>query len=212
MGNNKVTLPVMVLVLLLFLGSTYAFGEKREVDRRKISALKQESDSSEETSETFIFENVELRFYEDSDWPYLHDIIVNNTEKDIAELAYCMLAYDKEGQPLALQWHIMDSGDKPAYDCVFEDKINIPSGEKLDVYGGWSLYDGEKMKNWPEIGDGGPNKVAYALYCAKQITFSDGSVWENPSYESWLDTYKGKAAEVAFLQSYYPFEQSVLLR
>ncbi len=204
MGKKKAAL--LILVLLCLLGSIRVFGERKGIPYKKANIQKKGDGSIG----TMVFESVELRYYEDNGWPYLHDVIVNNTEKDITGLTYCMLAYDKDGKPLELQWHIMDSGDKPAYDCVFEDEINIPAGEKLDVGGGWSLYDGEKMKNWPKIGDGGPNRVAYALYCAKKIVFSDGSEWENPAYESWLDTYKAKAAEVESLQSYYPYEQIIL--
>jgi hypothetical protein len=60
--------------------------------------------------------------------------------------------------------------------------------------------------DWPEIENPRPNKVAYALYQIKEITFEDGSVWNNSEYSNWLETYKGKAVDVSALQSFYPSE------
>lgn len=54
-------------------------------------------------SENSVSRNVELREYEDSGWPYLYDTYTNHTDKTISSRQYCMLAYDKEGQPLKLQ-------------------------------------------------------------------------------------------------------------
>ena len=153
-------------------------------------------------SENSVSRIVELREYEDSGWPYLYDTYTNHTDKTISSRQYCMLAYDKEGQPLKLQWYIMDSSDKPAYACLYDDHDEIIPGASADS--GWTLYDGEKMTGWPKIGDGGPNRVAYALYCDRRIVFSDGEVWENPEYEDWLEKYKGKSVPVEELKNYYP--------
>lgn len=153
-------------------------------------------------SESSVSRSVELREYEDSGWPYLYDTYTNHTNKTISYRQYCMLAYDKEGQPLKLQWYIMDSGDKPSYECLYDDNQEIIPGATVDS--GWTLYDGEKMTGWPKIGDGGPNRAAYALYCDRKIVFSDGEVWENPEYENWLEKYKGKPVPVEELENYYP--------
>lgn len=34
------------------------------------------------------------------------------------------------------------------------------------------------MEGWPKLGEGGANKVAYALYCFKQITFEEAGYTE----------------------------------
>ena len=62
----------------------------------------------------------------------IRDSYTNHTDKTISSRQYCMLAYDKEGQPLKLQWYIMDSGDKPSYDCLYDD--HAVSYTHLDVY------------------------------------------------------------------------------
>lgn len=170
-------------------------------------------DTSPDTLKTansgnIIFNSVELQYYENG-WPYLHDRITNQTSKTMVGEQYYMLAYDRDGQPLKLHWNLLDSSDTPAYECLAEVEMKIPSGQTCDVDGGWSLYDEEKMDGWPKIGEGGPNKVAYALYCLNQISFEDGTVWKNPAIETWLETYKGKSVQVGDLQTYYPFNHSI---
>ncbi|WP_408626293.1 DUF5780 domain-containing protein [Diplocloster modestus] len=51
--------------------------------------------------------------------------------------------------------------------------------------------------------------MAYALFCVKQVTFQDGTVWDNPGYNEWIETYKGKAADISTLQNYYPYVHPV---
>lgn len=164
---------------------------------------------SSEKKQAIVLEQVSLQYYEESGWPYLHRILTNHTDKDIVDTQYCMLAYDKGGQPLKLKWHTIDSSDESAYECLYHSKGQIAAGETDDRPGGWSLYDGEKMADWPKVGDGSPNKVAYALYCVKQVAFSDGTEWKNPDYEEWFASYQGKPVSIETLESYYPFVQAI---
>ncbi len=62
---------------------------------------------------------------------------------------------------------------------------------KLEISGGH--YWGKRIK-----------VLEYALYHIKEITFEDGSVWNNSEYGNWLETYKGKSVEVLALGSFYP--------
>lgn len=52
------------------------------------------------------------------------------------------------------------------------------------------------MKDFPKVGNGGANQVAYSLFCLKQVVFEDGIVWNNPNYENWLKTYVGKEIDI----------------
>lgn len=70
-------------------------------------------------------------------------------------------------------------------------------------------YGSEKM-DWPEIENAQPNNVAYALYQIKEISFEDGSVWNNSEYSNWLETYKGKTVEVLVLESFYPSKYKIM--
>lgn len=159
-------------------------------------------------SPSFILEAVSLAYY-DNGWPYLHDIKTNHTDKTITGVQYGMLAYDALGNPLKLQWNFLDSSSGMAYDqLVNEEDLTIQPHQTYNPVGGWSLYDSETM-NWPGMEQAGPNKVAYALYQVKEITFEDGTVWANDAYTQWLTTYKGKFVDVADLQSYYPLEHKI---
>ena len=71
------------------------------------------------------------------------------------------------------------------------------------------MYDGEIMKDFPKVGNGEANQVAYALLCLKQVVFEDGTVWDNPEYESWGKTYVGNEIGLDELQNYYPYEYRI---
>ncbi|MBU9745429.1 M56 family metallopeptidase [Lachnospiraceae bacterium ASD3451] len=168
-----------------------------------------ETPDVETLEQALVFDRVELRYYEGG-WPYLHRILTNRTDQTVVDTQYCMLAYDEAGNPLKLKWLLLDSGAEFTYDWIVEDDTTLMPGQTSDPDGGWSLYDGEKMEGWPKVGDGGPNQTAYALFCIKQVTFQDGTVWENPGYREWLETYRGNAVDISALQRYYPYVHPVI--
>ena len=51
--------------------------------------------------------------------------------------------------------------------------------------------------------------MAYNLLCLKTVTFEDGTVWNNPEYESWYQAYAGKEINVESLETYYPYVYTV---
>lgn len=153
-----------------------------------------------------------MQYYEDTDpvgrYPYLHWIIANNSNKTINDYEMVCLAYDKDGKPLELDWTRLpltngnqitgftNQSDKSYEQMIaLADKPILP-GEKEDLDGGWSLYDG-----WNQAD--GTHNVAYVLACMKQVTFDDGTVWENPGYQDWLSEYKGKRVGPETLDAYY---------
>lgn len=154
---------------------------------------------------TIIHESADILYYEDGA-PYVHDILTNNTDKTIIETEYCMLAYNEDGAPLKLYWNFLDSSAESSFENVVRSKENILSGQTEEYRGGWSLYDGEVMKDLPKVGNGGANQAAYVLVCLKQVVFEDGTVWNNPDYENWFTAYAGKDIGVKELQIYYPYE------
>jgi len=156
-----------------------------------------------ELAQTVVYENVEMRRYEsENGHPYIHDIKTNNTSKTIVGHQRGMLAYDKEGKPLKIDWHCFDGPDSTFYFLYDWDSNEILSSETRDVFGGWSLnYWGEDLA---------VEKIAYVLYCDKEITFEDGTVWVNPDFEKWLNTYEGKTIDVNVLENYYPYVQTIV--
>ena len=157
---------------------------------------------------TITYESADILYYEDGA-PYIHDILTNNTDRTIIETQYCMLAYNENGSPLKLYWNFLDSSAESSYENIVSTKENILSNQTEEYRGGWSLYDGEIMKDYPKVGNGGANQVAYSLLCLKHVVFEDGTVWNNPDYESWLNTYAGKETDVDELQNYYPHEYKI---
>lgn len=167
------------------------------------------SRQTDTAGQTIVLERVARMEYADTGLPYFHDTLKNNTEKTVTAVETAMLAYDTEGLPLELYWDFMDSDDEPKYGYLRHEDMELPPGGTKDADGGWTLYDGEKIEDWPVCGDGGANKAEYGLFCVKRVEFDDGTVWENPDYAGWREEYQGKAQDVASLQEYYPKEYCI---
>lgn len=162
------------------------------------------TENAEQTA-AIIHESADILYYENG-YPYIHDILTNHTDNTITETEYCMLAYDIDGMPLKLYWNFLDSNAECSYDFVVRtDNVNLLPGQTENYRGGWSLYDGEKMTDWPLVGNGEANRAAYSLFCLKEVVFEDGSVWSNPEYDNFFQTYAGKPIEIDTLQNYYPY-------
>lgn len=152
--------------------------------------------------QTVVYDAVEMRFYE-SGLPYIHNVRINHTDKKIINFERAMLAYDKNGQPLEIDWFSLDSDMNKSYDYLYDwDSSELSSGETENEYGGWTLNCMGK--------DSSVEKIAYVLYCDKSIVFEDKTVWQNTDYDNWIDTYKGKIVPVEILKSYYPFVQEII--
>lgn len=156
-------------------------------------------------SMTIIHESADILHYEDGA-PYIHDILTNNTDSAIVETQYCMLAYDENGSPLKLYWNFLDSSTESSFENIVRTKTDILPNQTEKYRGGWSLYDGEIMEDFPKVGNGEANQVAYSLLCLKQVVFEDGTVWNNSDYENWFKAYAGKEIAIDELQNYYPYE------
>lgn len=167
-------------------------------------------------NDTIVYNTVEVRHYNDGGAPYVFWQRTNNTEHSIANIQFSMLAYDKNGNPLNLPWTVMDSSAGYSYDvsCDWEPK-NLKSKQQADSAdgyeeGGWSLgwtidIFGKDTPELRELFD----QVEYVLCCDRQVIFETGDVWNNPDYDNWLKTYKGKTVDISKLQSYYPSESQV---
>ena len=132
-----------------------------------------------------------LRYYISADAQekkskYFHLTTANHTEKEISSIAYTMLAYDEGGDPLELYWIFMDSSKPASHECTVEEQCIIGPGEIHDNEGGWSICDLESPWGLIDLSRYGEDyRVAYVLSCIKQITFEDGTQWDNPDYEKW---------------------------
>ncbi|MBC5581586.1 hypothetical protein H8S23_08715 [Anaerofilum sp. BX8] len=158
---------------------------------------------------TVTIDSVRILLYDnDPQAPYIKDIFTNNTDHTIVGWSSGMLAFDAAGDPLQPDWYAMDSSTERSYENVsnippyLASEYVIAPGKTHDVNGGWSIFN--------EVDADGTCAVAYALYCFKEITFEDGTVWINPDYDAWISNYAGKRVDVAVLESYYSSEQATV--
>lgn len=153
-------------------------------------------------SQAVTYSNVEMRRYGGADGhPYIHNTKVNETNKKIIGYKCGMLAFNKNGKPLKIDWWSLDTEAKSTYFYLNESSTEIAPNETYEVFGGWSL-------NLFGI-DSAVEKIAYVLYCDKEVTFEDGTIWKNPNFDSWYSTYEGKKVDVNILKGYYPYEQTI---
>lgn len=178
-----------------------SFGTAKK-DKPSVSATPTDAETT--VKQSVIYENITMYHPsagEDA-YPYIHDIRTNNTTKTIVETEVGMLAYDKNGKPLKINWYSLDLNGVPSFDYLYDwNSTKIKPGQTDNAVGGW---------NFNIIGtDQNVEKITYVLYCDKKITFSDGTVWENPDYDTWIKNYRGKKVSVKLLNNYYPYVQII---
>lgn len=198
------TLVVSVLAVLAAAGLSGTFAmASNDHSPNDLPTVRAAQTDGENMAACIIHESADIFCY-DNGAPYIHDILTNDTDRTVLETQYCMLAYDENGSPLKLHWNFLDSSAKSSFEYVVRSEERILSGQTEEYRGGWSLYDGESMEEFPNAEYGGANEAAYALLCLEQVVFDGGTVWENPGYEDWLETYAGKEIPVDVLENYYP--------
>ena len=155
-----------------------------------------------------ILDGATVKLYnEDPQYPYIHDIFTNNTNQTIIGWSSGMLAYDAQGNPLEVDWYEIDSSASSSYENIVEIEPNLASGytivpgDSYNVDGGWSIFG--------EVGPDGKTDVAFALFCFRDITFEDGTVWVNPAFDAWMAEHRGRQLDISYLESYYPATQSI---
>lgn len=217
--KNKTKLIIiisLVAAFLLFAGGftigAYAAAPTPQENRTDLAAdiVVQENNSGIKETMSITHESADILYYENGS-PYIHDILTNNTDKRITETEYCMLAYNANGLPLKLHWNFFDSSTESSYENLVRTKTSILPNQTEDYNGGWSLYDGELMENMPKVESGETDNVTYALFCLKQVVFEDGTIWNNPDYDSWFKEYMGKEINIDELQNYYPYNYELEL-
>ena len=216
--TTRRTSPVMVAASCLIVFATaslFATSAAAADDSRQDMPVAAAADDSRQnipaasSPMSITHESADILYYDDGS-PYIHDILTNNTDQTITETQYCMLAYDQNGAPLKLRWNFLDSSAQSSFENIVQSSENILPGETEQYRGGWSLYNGGKTEDSPKADDGA-NQAAYILVCLKQVTFEDHTVWKNPDYENWLDTYAGKETRASELLGYYPHEYQISL-
>lgn len=203
-------LAVGVLISIFLYGMVFAgTSTVTTVENTSLNVVQKPADitdsvsSNDKTTETVVYDSVEMRRYEGEDGhPYIHNVQTNHTAQEITGYQRGMLAFDKNGNPLKIDWYSLDTELDRAYFYLYEDSLaEIAAGNTHDVFGGWSL---DIMKE-----DTNAANIAYVLYCNKELTFADGTLWENPDFEHWRSTYEGKKVDVVNLENYYPYAHQI---
>ncbi len=103
-------------------------------------------------------------------------IVQNNTQKVVKSYIVSVLAYDSAGYPLKIEYNNYEL-------LVKADGVNIQPGETHGEDNYCNIYHEEE-------------KISSALACIKKVEYYDGTTWENPYYEYWLEQYKEKPIEI----------------
>lgn len=104
-------------------------------------------------------------------------IVKNTSDKTIKDMKIGCLGYDKNGYPVKIKTQYDISGGD--YEFVGNaPNVNIIAGSKFGEDKGWKLHE--------------LHGISKVLACVKSATFYDGTPWENPYYEYWVEKYKEK--------------------
>lgn len=204
--NYFVFALALVMTFPLLAGGSMMTSSNRTNTESKIENIC--SQDTRNPTQAVVYEDVEMRQYEGypeygiDGYRYVHDVRTNHTDKKIVSSERGMMAFDRSGNPLTIGWNGLDSGSEPSYFFLFDwDESEIFPHQTEDILGGWTLNESGT--------DGNAEKIAFVIYCDKEITFEDGTVWTNPDFKDWRTTYEGKKIDVDILEGYYPFEQKI---
>lgn len=99
-------------------------------------------------------------------------VIKNNTNKVIKDYSVGLLAYDSNGYPLKIEYdNYLQLGKQTA--------ANVQPNSTFGKNNYFYIYHEEE-------------KIKTPMACVVKVEYYDGSIWENPYYEYWLEQYKGK--------------------
>lgn len=130
--------------------------------------------------------------------------LTNQTHDMITGYKMGMLAFDREGNPMDIYWIGIDSSVPHSYFHEYQSSDDGILPEGGTESGSWTLINISGEEEYARY-----DRIGYILYNLKEITFKSGYLWENPEYDRWMDTYKGKPAVPGNLEGYYPLEMRI---
>lgn len=146
---------------------------KEKVKEQQIQEYKENQEVTVENTRIYIQHPTYKALYPDS----IEVIIKNHTSKTIKNYNVSILAYDSNNYPLKVQTQY--NFGKANYEFIgMAENVNIISGATGGKNYGWSLDENH-----------GISKI---LALVKDVEYYDGSKWENPYYEYWIEQYKEK--------------------
>lgn len=148
---------------------------KEKAEKQKIETYKKEQLLSVESATITVQDENYKSLYPDM----MTIIVKNNSDKTVKSYDVSILGYDANGYPMKVKGKY-DSTGVYEFTGTAED-ANIVAG---GVYGkdkGWNLYRTHELSN--------------IIAIVKNVTFYDGTTWDNPYYEYWIKEHKEKPVE-----------------
>ncbi|MFC6118320.1 DUF5780 domain-containing protein [Macrococcoides bohemicum] len=187
-------ITVILLGIFFLLSLPYVKGEKDLISSEKTSVAAKSDEKEEKKKEKFTAASLERAIKKqdlyavDAKYVVLHDefkslypdnlqaTIKNNTDKDIKDVQYGFVAWDKNGLPIKIKGDI-DFG-KSYFRGVTADAANIKG------YGRFGEEKGYRIDSSIGVHSFKPFVVSY-------IDF-EGKKWTNPLHKDFLKMYEGK--------------------
>lgn len=95
--------------------------------------------------------------------------IKNNSNKVAKDVEFGLLLFDGNGYPVDVEYAIYQGTYENEFNCEF-NSCNVTGG---NTYGG---------NNYFSVSD----NCRKAKACVRQVTYTDGTTWQNPYYEYWV--------------------------
>lgn len=149
---------------------------KEKVKEQQIQEYKNNQEVTVESARIYVQHPNYKSLYPDS----IEVIIKNNTNKTIKNYSISILAYDSNNYPLKVQTQY--NFGRATYEFIgLAENANIIAGATGGKDYGWALEE--------------EHKISKLLALVKEVEYYDGSKWENPYYEYWLEQHKEKPLE-----------------
>jgi tetratricopeptide (TPR) repeat protein len=98
-------------------------------------------------------------------------VIKNNSDKVIKKYVVAWMGYDKNGYPVKTGWL------SPAFLKEGNAEMNVQPSKTFGKGYGWEIDQKDAKK---------------FLAVVKEVEYYDGSIWNNPYYDYWVEEYKEK--------------------
>lgn len=107
----------------------------------------------------------------------LSAVILNKSDETIKNYAIGFLGFDKNGYPLKIKGSI-DFSDGSYEKIGSAEDVNIVSNASFGKDMGWEIDEN--------------HNISKLIACVKEVTFYDGTTWDNPYYPYWIQEYENK--------------------
>lgn len=153
--------------------------------RKKLNEIrekeKQEKMSKAQTEQLLVVDSCRIS-EQSSQWKALYPdmlqaFVTNKSDKTVKNMNVGFLAYDSNGYPLKIKTQFSYSGGNFEF-TGNADNINLVSGAQFGASVGWKLDE--------------KHGISTIKACVKDATFYDGTTWNNPYYQYWIEQYKEK--------------------